>query len=190
MTVMIYKDGVFAADTASFVDTMRISVAIKKIVRAKSGALIGGAGKWSYVQMFQAWDEGRGEGQPPRATDDHENFGGIVVHPDGTVIEYMHDMEAVDITHCGWAHEGDGFEFCFALHTLGWSAEQIVAHAIKYCVWAGGEVYSLRLEDAPEDSAEVHPEVIEDVEEAPAGLSFAVRPDPAVRRFLTERGLE
>jgi hypothetical protein len=190
MSVLVYKDGVFAADTAGFQGTFRTQLDMKKIIRAPSGALIGAAGQLRYVQQFLAWDEGRGDGPAPEPTDDENRLGGIVVRPDGTIHEYDNDMTVVDATFAGWAHEGDGFEFCLALHTLGWSAEEIVAHAIKYCVWAGGEVYSLRLGEVPEDSAEIHPEVIEDVEEAPQGLSFAVRPDPAIKRFLEERGLE
>lgn len=190
MSVLVFKDGVFAADTAGFSGSFQVSRKCEKIIRASSGALIGGSGRFDYVRIFQEWDEGRGDGPPPPAPSKPKSFGGIVIRPDASIVYYNHEMIPFDMTHDGWAHEGEGFEFCFALHTLGWSAEEIVAHAIKYCVWAGGEVYSLRLGEVPEDSAEIHPETVEDVEEAPSGLSFAVRPDPAVRRFLSERGLE
>ena len=56
MSVLIYKDGVFAADTAGFEGVFRVVTSVKKIVRAKSGALIGGAGRWDHVRKFIEWD--------------------------------------------------------------------------------------------------------------------------------------
>lgn len=188
MSMIVYKDGVMAADTQSSVGDMIVSTSAKKIHRLPDGSLLGYAGRVDRGQEFLRWAKGgyKDDDKPAACADEHD-FHGAVVLPSGAPVLYNHDFSYMDASDLGWVALGVGFEFAFALHTLGWTAEQIIAHAIKHCEGVGGIVYALRLEHPPSD-ATVDAE-FEEVEEAPVAWAEPP-PDEAIVSYLKRRGLE
>lgn len=199
MSMIVYKDGVLAADTQSSVNDMIVSVTARKIHRLPDGSLLGYTGRVDRGQTFLRWAErGFEPSETPPAVDNEADFAGIVIGINGSIAIYHNDMSVLDGADIGWCALGVGFEFAFALHTLGWTAEQIIAHAIIHCEGVGGTVYSLRLDgwDGVEPISDAD---FEEVEPADLDAAFAEPtrkpwtdppPDEAITQFLKDRGLE
>lgn len=206
MTLIVWRSPVLAADTASFRDEFICRRDTKKIIRTKTGHLVGAAGLTSWCDRFLAWAiDGFPEHTTPPPTDkDHEeDFIGLVVRPDGRVLEYGPDMLTTEVTGEPFVVLGTAQEFASALGTLGWSAVEIVKHVIKHHAFVAGDVYSLTLDGRAQliDGETAEPKVVtqEDADidvdvDAPAfeGYSPATRrmQDTAEdRQFLDDRGL-
>ena len=210
VTIIVYKEGVMAADTGAFRGPFLTSTFVHKVRRTPMGALIGCSGEAQNITKFHDWAmEGFPELPRPEMTGDDTSFGAIVVEASGRILEIDRDLTITDCTFEGFAHEGEGFEFAFALHTLGLSAEQIIAHSIKHCVWAAGEVFSRSL-NPPEDAedffqkaeeffqkgdlqrqpSDVWPDPLQKGDLQPAPSDEGEGDNPQLTRFLTERGLE
>jgi 20S proteasome alpha/beta subunit len=144
MTVIVYRDGVMAADTAAFGGGIISSVAERKVYRSRCGALIGCAGSKPDIYEFRAWaDEAFENSKKPRRFKD---FGAIVVAQDGAVSRYDDALREYPVEG-PWAVEGCEEPFVTGCLAMGATAEQAVAAAIKHCAWAAGEVYVLRLNE-------------------------------------------
>ena len=183
MSVLIFKAGVMACDTAGFRGSFVTTTSSKKITRTPFGVLVGCTGLKTYGDRFTEWANGGfvEEAKPPPLPDsEKDEFGAIVAFPDGRVLEYAYDMLATDVSAEPMVCEGAANEACFALHTMGLSAVQIVNWCILHCVWAGGEVLALSLSDHVDEQA-----VFDEVEEW-----RPPPPDPVISEFLKERGLE
>lgn len=197
VTVLIYRDGTMAADTATFRGDFITSTTARKIIRTPRGALVGCAGELTCIDRFNAWamtdfDPNLKPDPFPRTEkDEGRDFGAIVAFPDGRVLEYHDDLEPGDVSGEPWVIEGCAQEFIHALATLGWDAKRIIAHVIEHCVWAGGEVYALTLEEPAAESEDDEPLF----EEVPDSGVFGARvwtdpkPDAAITSFLEKRGL-
>lgn len=136
MTVIVYRDGIMAADGATWQGDVIASFNAKKIKRTADGALYACAGCLSDIQAFGNWvAEGR-TGDRPKTTD---AFGVIFVEPDGRVLKYIRDAPSYESPN-PWAIEGGAEEFMAALLCAGFTAEQTVHMAIKHTSWAAGEV--------------------------------------------------
>jgi len=205
LTLIVYRDRTMAADTASFRNSFVCMRNAQKIIRAHDH-LVGCAGLAAYCDRFRAWAiAGFPEHTKPEPMngDKDDQFGAIVVRPDGAVLEYDEKMMTTDVTREPFVVLGSGHEFASALGTLGWSAVDIVKHCIKHIVWVDGDVLSLTLDGRAQliDAETSEPKVIaqEDPEpdpevDAPAftGYSPANKgrmQDSAETDFLNERGL-
>ena len=205
MTLIVWRSPVLAADTASFRDSFICQTNARKIIRTSTGHLVGCCGMQAYGDRFKSWAlAGFPEhDKPPPLEGKDDEFGAIVVRPDGAVLEYGGDMLTTDVTQEPFVVMGASPKFAAALGTLGWSAVDIVRHCIKHLVWCAGDVYSLTLDGRAQliDGETAEPKVVtqEDADidvdvDAPAfeGYSPAARrmQDAAEdRQFLDDRGL-
>lgn len=144
MTVIVYRDGVMAADTASWIGDVIATTAQLKVRRTPDGGLAAAAGQVPQVQQFHDWVRNGQSGNAPFQNDEEGSFGGVLVHPDGEIIRFDHLLRRYRGAQ-EFAVEGCHEEFLLALMLAGQTAEEAVAMAIKHCKYAAGEVFSLRL---------------------------------------------
>lgn len=139
MTVIVVRDGVMAADTASWCG--QIIVAHRnKIRRLHDGRLFAGTGERASADACFDWLDGRAEKPPP---EERDAFAALILGPGG--------IERVDYkfrTHADnqeFAFAGAHGELLFGALAAGASAEEAVRIAIRYGDSAGGEVQVERL---------------------------------------------
>lgn len=155
MTVIVYRDGVLAADSGGFVGDILVSLSENK-VRRHGDYLAACAGKISKIEAFHNWlriatpiwgsplTVNEICGLQSDVTDDPEQFGAIVVEPNGNAIRFDHTGRGYPAQY-PWLVEGCHAEFLQALLIAGYDAEAAVAVAIKHCAWATGAVQSERI---------------------------------------------
>ncbi len=166
MTIIVYKDGVLAADSVCWVGN-RIAGFSNKIARTPTGHLVGAAGDTSECQAFVAWCEA-GFPEPKPAIKDSQ-FSAIVVAPDGEVRLWETNLIPFAIT-TPWHCVGVVSQFTAGACAAGTTAEEAVRLAIKHTDGGGGWITVLRLDPAkddeiiPEDDAE--PQIVEEKTEA------------------------
>lgn len=142
MTVIVYRDGVMAADTAGWCGDVRINTDEVKIHRTATGLLIGCAGSLPEIEAFRKWADGGFH--PADKPEPAESFGSLCVSPDGTIIKYAPNFRSY--TWKGdWAVEGAHEEFLCGALAAGATAVQTVELAIKHMAYAAGQITVLRL---------------------------------------------
>ncbi len=142
MTVIAYRDGVLAADTAGWCGQIMISTAEQKLFRTPSGTLFACAGLVPDRERFAAWAFGGFDlSARPRQTRD---FGAITITSDGRIIKYDAKFEPYPWVGT-YAVEGCEEQFMLGAMAAGASAEEAVRLAIEQTAYAGGSVSTLRL---------------------------------------------
>ena len=144
MTIIVYRDGVMAADSGGFIGDICVSKSEIKIRRTNNGDLVGASGASGDTEKFFNWVNDGYVGEPGIKN----SFGAIVASRDGKIVRYGHDngeWYSQDQTYLGWAAAGAHAEFVLALIFLGLSAQDIVAHACEHCAWAAGSVQTMEL---------------------------------------------
>jgi hypothetical protein len=143
MTVIVYRDGVMAADTGGFMGELLVSTTERKIIRTPAGHLVGCAGSLPDIMRFHEWAmDGFRPGDRPQGLD---NFGALTVSPEGVITKYNAACHPYP-NAMEWGIEGCAEEFLMGALVSGKSAAEAVELAIRYCVWAGGKVQTERLE--------------------------------------------
>jgi len=82
MTVIVYRDGVMAADRSIWLGGGVVAGEMRKITRMANGALLACAGSQSTSTMFANWLQKSGD-RP--AVVNENGFRALQVHPDGAV---------------------------------------------------------------------------------------------------------
>lgn len=142
MTVIAYRAGVLAADTAAWHNDV-IVVSVRKIVRLDDGSLFAATGPSDKVAAYIAWANGAAE--KPADADEESGYSGIRLYPDG-------EIWAIGRNHERYQRVGEFMalgahcEFLYGAMAAGASAEEAVRLAIRYCAFASGEVQVERLE--------------------------------------------
>jgi len=143
MTVIVYRDGVMAADGACWRGEVCITLTAKKIARSPSGGLLGCAGPSEICEAaIASFREGKFEAFG-RTKESHE-WGAIAVTPDGKVFT-MDGLGNFFERKVPWATEGSHTEFLAGALCTGATAEQAVRLAVERCLWAAGEIQVERL---------------------------------------------
>lgn len=75
MTIIVYRDGIMAADSLEHYDHLKVKTSCQKVWRMKSGALFGGCGNSSSIDAVKNWIN-RGKRGPRPMTD--ETFAAIL----------------------------------------------------------------------------------------------------------------
>jgi ATP-dependent protease HslVU (ClpYQ) peptidase subunit len=137
VTTIAYRDGLLAADTATFIHegNTRMPDRSKKIRRLSDGSLIAGSGIARQVGDFAAWYETR-EGSKP----DIEHATIIRISKQGTITIYDGKADERDVTDCPFYACGSGAMAALAAMYMGARADQAVEIAMKIDPWTGGEV--------------------------------------------------
>lgn len=147
MTTILVKDNKMYGDgqmTAGYIS----SYETKKIVNYGS-AIVSGAGRWSHVVKFHQWvyDNLVAEAaqqehpyvtihMPEKMVDD--DFLGLVLYPDGTVIKFEGCDNSYEVTQP--VAIGSGEEFAISAAWNGIDGEQCIQTAIHFDTGSGGEV--------------------------------------------------
>lgn len=138
MTVIAYRDGVLAADSAFVQEDMMWGTA-EKIWRRDDGALIGGHGSAGYCEQFRSWAMAGEDGDPPESDKGEEGYScGLIVRPTGEV--EIHTPHGVLPFSGPYYAMGSGSALALGAMAAGMTAAEAVAVACDHCVWCGGPV--------------------------------------------------
>jgi ATP-dependent protease HslVU (ClpYQ) peptidase subunit len=140
MTIIVYRDGVMAADTASFVcgGDVRIPGATKKIHRLADGGIFGGAGKSFALQTVREWLNGDRKGTIPAGND----ATAVWVRPDDSVA--VIDGDYVEEFKGPFFAVGSGAAAALGAMYAGATATEAVRIAGMVDPFCGGEITVLR----------------------------------------------
>lgn len=159
MTIVVYRDGQIASDSASWSEGTYCG-SIKKCGRSEKGLLWGVAGEALAVQDVAKWaDDPMSE--PPTYDDQNEV---IVVWPDETV-KHLEKGRWTDLL-APYHVAGSGMDIAMGALMMGATAIQAVAAAIEHNAYCAGDIqsFSLHEEALPEVREEFEPEPLSEVE--------------------------
>lgn len=144
MTIIVYRDGILAADSLVSWGPLRVATT-QKIIRRGDGALAGGAGAAGDIASFLAWffEGGKLDGGWSAANPD-EGFAGIVIEADGRVWQYGRDGRPFG-TEAPFYALGCAAPVALGALAMGASAKQAVKVCIDLEAYCGGPVQVLRL---------------------------------------------
>ena len=137
--MIAYRDGVMAADSASWRGPVMVAADARKITRLADGTLIGCCGDVGEIGRVTAWlaDQGRSR-TPPRTSPE---FAALVVRPDGAVEVWSgKPLESSPMSADGGVCIGMAEEFVMGLLATGMSAADCVRVAIERVAYVGGSV--------------------------------------------------
>lgn len=136
MTIIVYKDGILAAD--SLISDGNLGWGnIKKIAKTKSGYLAGSAGHQSKVIDFLVWAKKEDFSTlPPTKHCDNES---IIITPKGEIWFYENSHNFVKMKN-NFIALGDGAAIAMGAVFMGANAQEAVKAAIAYCITCGGDV--------------------------------------------------
>lgn len=145
MTIICYRNGIIAADTAIWSNTV-ICGHIRKICRGKHGHLGAGAGETSIIQDFLAWVDDGAKGDFNPGSTGEGDFVGILVDPDG-LYRSINWRGRRFISGSEFVAHGAGVYIATGALAVGASAPAAVRACITYSGDCGGEVDYLSLKD-------------------------------------------
>lgn len=132
MTVIAYRDGIMAADTAMWDggDGERLAVSnITKIKRLPDGGLIACTGRTPDIAKVHEWLRKDG---PKPAPFDKDCFGAMLVRPDGSVWNMSSDLDIYPAGEAPCYAEGGHRHFMMGAMMAGASAREAVEMAMKF----------------------------------------------------------
>lgn len=151
MTIVCYRDGIMAADTAVWSGEI-VSGFVRKITRARNGALVGAAGGTVTCRAFLRWAEGQTSWPEtyefPCEPDEDDDFGALIVEPSGDVI-FVEQNGRFGRGMASDCHAiGAAADLGLGAMLGGASAQEAVRICIERHAYAGGTVESLSLPGA------------------------------------------
>lgn len=142
MTVIAYRDGVLAADSA-FVQCDHMWGTAEKIWRRDDGTLIGAHGTAGFCEAFKTWVMDGEEGDAPQSEKEKgEQSDGLIVRPDGSI--EIHTPDGVIPFKGPFYAMGSGEGIALGAMASGMSAAEAAAMACEYNIYCGGPVTVLR----------------------------------------------
>jgi hypothetical protein len=145
VTVVVYRDGVMASDSAVHMDGI-YSGSTTKIARSPNGMLGGGCGDGGAVGRFIDWIKSGASGNFESKAGDR-SFGALLVNPDGTVLALCNDGSAFPLLAPFYA-DGSGSTIAMGAMEMGATAEQAVEAAIKWDSGCRGPIQVERIENS------------------------------------------
>jgi hypothetical protein len=127
MTVIVYRDGVMAADRQSTITGVRACEVTKIARRASDGALIGVAGDAGLAAAFMRWFLADETGDRPSlhmSADDHKTALALIIRPDGSAEE--HGVGGWATIEGAFFAYGSGLEAAIAAMHMGADAPRAV----------------------------------------------------------------
>jgi hypothetical protein len=144
MTVLVFRYGVLASDSGSFVGGI-VTPWLRKIIRAADGVLYGGAGSVAGVSEFFGWVERGREGEKPLPMREggESSFLILTWRPDWGLSLLTSEGEE-DLRGCEYYAIGAGAEVAYGALYMGASAPDAVRAAIAHSTGAHGKVCEVR----------------------------------------------
>ena len=138
MTIIAFKDGILAADSAFVQEDMMFGTA-EKIWRRGDGTLVGGHGDAGYCEQFRQWVMDGEEGDAPETPENQEGYScGLIVRPNGK-LEIHTPRGALPFSGAYYAM-GSGSALAIGAMAFGATAEEATQVAIDHCCWCGGPI--------------------------------------------------
>lgn len=146
MTIICYKDGTLASDSA--VDLCGVmSLSVCKIAKSPDGSVGGASGCGSDCEQFLDWlrqDRPAKHDMRVRPEDDEDAMCAFYVLPNGWIGVVYNALEQ-GVHEGPWYAEGTNNTFAMGAMAAGASAEEAVRLTIQHCKGCGGEIQTLRL---------------------------------------------
>lgn len=136
MTIIAYKDGIMAADTASFSNAWRLRSIRPKITRLDDGSLVGCAGSSAVICAYMEWLTGKTTTKPDIKIEE-DDLDALLARPDGTLWRIGSLLRPYRVE----ALYAVGSEVA-SMMALG----AMYAGAIEHTIYVGGEVQVERLD--------------------------------------------
>lgn len=142
MTTIAYRDGVLAADTATWINdgNVRCPGRTGKLRRLSDGSLYSGAGASAQIEEFGNWLESGCKGDKPKADD----ISVLHIRLDGTIVLYAGELERV-AGEAPFYAVGSGASAALGAMMAGASAAEAVRIAMEVDPYTAGEVDVLHL---------------------------------------------
>lgn len=138
MTTIAYRDGIMAADTATWDCNGVYFTRATKIIRLNNGRILGGAGSRSMLIRVACWADGNGDKPSPDDDVSVDRFMGIVAENDKF---FYIDSSLVEMRQYGsFIAIGSGRELALGAMAMGASAEDAVTVAIQFDCKSRGPV--------------------------------------------------
>ena len=148
MTIVCYKDGTLAADTAIW-NGDTLTGHATKIVKNRHNYLVGATGDYPICQDFISWvEEHLGDieelGDFP-VPDEGADIAGIIISPEDIVTHYDGNGYPIVGIVSPYYAEGLGADMAIGAMAAGATAEQAVQICIDHLARVGGSVDTVRL---------------------------------------------
>jgi hypothetical protein len=127
MTILAYRDGVLAADSACTDRGIHIGT-VRKLGRAQDGSVFGAAGRIGHCKRFLDWAEAGMEGALDIKENEDEGFSGLVIRPDRTVW-CVDTSGAMTQLHTAFAADGGAMKLALGAMAAGATAVEAVSIA-------------------------------------------------------------
>jgi len=146
VTVIVYRDGIMAADSGAFNTSTKCSHA-NKIARGRDGSLYGVTGNSAEGETYLRWVRSGMEGEPPvirrtKEADSEDAFHVLRVRP-GCDPERLTGYGVETWEGAPYAAMGSAADVALGALHAGATAEAAVLAAIEHSQWAHGPVRSL-----------------------------------------------
>lgn len=143
MTIIAYRDGVMAADTAVWRGDY-VSGFSRKICRLPDGGLAAASGAMSVAEWFLSKMETTGDLSSPPVDPDNSGFGFLICRLDGTV--FHGDLNMISLlVKAQWHTLGRSSGFTAGCLAAGASAEDAVRLTLEWTDAGRGDVQVERL---------------------------------------------
>jgi ATP-dependent HslUV protease subunit HslV len=142
MTIIAYKNGIMAADSAVWTGYI-YGGEITKIIKTPNGSLVGASGNHAICSKFRAWALLENEETPWEGGD---SFYGVIVKKDGTIMMYYDKNGIGEICYEDSHAIGCGYEIALGAMDAGATAIRAVEIAIKRHAYCSGKIVILKLE--------------------------------------------
>lgn len=150
MTIIVFREGVLAADTQLTGSAGFITQSMMKIGRGTDGCIGGGAGDGTNVQLFLNWIS-----EPREAEWAVEgSFCGMLVMPNSSVWLYE-DTDLIKLRKQPFYAVGAGAPIAMGAMEQGATAREAVKIAMKYSTSCGGQITTLDLHPKKKAKAKV-----------------------------------
>jgi ATP-dependent protease HslVU (ClpYQ) peptidase subunit len=147
MTTVAYRDGVMAADTASYIANLQVRApgTVSKVYRLRDGSLFSGAGSSPKIAKLMRYIEAEGlhGADPPR-----DDVWAILVTPDRRIWS-IQEGDVHEVLEAGFYATGSGAEAALGAMHHGATAEEAVRIAMLVDPYTSGEVISIALAASP-----------------------------------------
>lgn len=132
MTTIAYRDGVMAADTASWDSCGIFFGRSRKIYRLADGRVLGTAGSKSMALRVVAWLNGSADRPTPNDERPTDRFAGIIADCDGRIFYMDASLEPSELLDCKFTAIGSGRELALGAMAMGASASDACCIAAKF----------------------------------------------------------
>jgi|SRR5579872_1322793 len=139
MTVIAYRDGIVAADSAAFNGDRRTGT-VDKLTKLKDGSVLAMLGGLGEASRLAAWVIAGCKGEQPLGDE-----GAVVVFRRGGVIDIYEKGTKQIATRAPFQSFGAGADMAFGAMAAGATAEEAIAVACEHHVWCGLPVRAVAL---------------------------------------------